>query len=184
MFLITIILRWNYVSRKGFWGGPPVAGVHADRTARSDCDHRNPDWSAHPCRPEGQGIVSADQLREQPEAAGSCRQQLRLFRPKRRLTSRPPGDVNPTATSTNGGFYIFSGNVPYVSSLAFLLPYIEAGNLYAEMMNGVPSGWLNVTNTTGTPGIASLDLGRPPITTSLRSTAPQIPRWERPRTRW
>jgi prepilin-type N-terminal cleavage/methylation domain-containing protein len=66
----------------------------------------------------------------------------------------PPGllgDVTHTATSTNGGFYIFSGNVPYVSSLAYLLPYIEAGNLYAEMMNGVPSGWLSVTNTTGTP---------------------------------
>ena len=57
----------------------------------------------------------------------------------------PPGIIGDAKTT------VFSGDVPYVSCLAFLLPYIEAGNLYAEMMNGVPAGWPSITAATGTP---------------------------------
>jgi prepilin-type N-terminal cleavage/methylation domain-containing protein len=70
----------------------------------------------------------------------------------------PPGilgDVARSTNSANNNFYVFTGGVQYVSCLAYLLPYIEAGNVYTEMMTGMPSNWLDPNNTTGTPWYAA-----------------------------
>src|SRR5439155_1238852 len=73
----------TYVIRPGgrLIGGPPPArppeGVHADRAAGGDRDHRDPHRALAPRRPEGPRGGGPRQVHEQPQADRSRPAQLR-----------------------------------------------------------------------------------------------------------
>ncbi len=56
----------------------PFLGLHADRTARRDRDHRDPDCAAAPRRPAGPRVGPQDGVPQQPQADRSRPAQLRI----------------------------------------------------------------------------------------------------------